>query len=45
MFRRLDKFDGPRGAEVIFGKLIGLHIWGAYIRGIGRDVLTEFYSI
>ena len=42
MFRRLDKFDGPifggRGAAyvrggLIFGMLIGLHIWGAYIRG------------
>ena len=55
MFRRLDKFDGPifggwlEGAGVriygglIFGMLIGLHVWGhIYIRG---GVLTGFYGI
>ena len=47
MFRRLDKFDGPifggdggggayiRGVGLLFGVLIGLHTWGAYIRGGG----------
>ena len=49
MFRRLDKFDEPifggegsGGAYIqgglIFGILIGLHIWGAYILG-GRGVI------
>ena len=43
MFCRLDKFDGPifegavRGCVyvrgLIFEMLIGLHIWGEYIRG------------
>ena len=39
MFSRLDKFDGPifgrcmyDGGRLILGMLIGLHIWGAYIR-------------
>ena len=44
MFRRLDKFDEPifggeGGAYIqgglIFGMLIGLHIWGVYILGGG----------
>ena len=30
------------GGGGIFGMLIGLHIWGAYIRG---SVLTGFYGI
>ena len=42
MFSRLDKFDGPiieeayiqgAGGGLIFGKLIGLHIWVTYIPG------------
>ena len=39
MFSRLDKFNGPMfgGRRIygglIFGILIGLHIWGEYIRG------------
>ena len=41
MFSRLDKFDGPiieeayiqGGGGLIFGKLIGLHIWVTYIPG------------
>ena len=36
---------GGGGGGGIFVKLIGLHIWGTYIRGIGWDLLTEFYSI
>ena len=56
MFRRLDKFDGhifgeegdvyTGGGGVIFGMLIGLHIWGAYIRGGGLytgDVFCLIY--
>ena len=44
MFRRLDKFNGPifgggeqrinGGGGLIFGMLIGLHIWGERINGI-----------
>ena len=41
MFHRLDKSDGPifggmggvYTEELIFGMLIGLHIWGAYAPG------------
>ena len=41
MFHRLDKSDGPifggmggvYTEELIFGMLIGLHIWGAYTPG------------
>ena len=52
---RLDKFDGPifggggggLGRGLIFWMLIGLHIWGAYIREayIWGGVLTEFYAM
>ena len=46
MFSRLDKFDGiyiqgNRGG-LIFGILIGLHIWGGVYSG---GVLTGFYGI
>ena len=57
MFRRLDKFDRPiigrggtyirRGWGIKFGMLIGLHIWGAYIREGGLNaggILTGFYA-
>ena len=56
MFSRIDKFDGSIferlyiGRGVIFGMLIGLHIWGTYIRGGGRGahiqegLLTGFYG-
>ena len=41
MFHRLDKFDGPifggmggvYTEGLIFGMLIGLHVWGAYTKG------------
>ena len=66
MFRRLDKFDGPIVGFVggggwriygglIFGMLIRLHIWGAYIRrgayirgridGILRYVIFPFQEL
>ena len=52
MFRRLDKVDGPIFGghiygDLIFGMLIGLHIWGAYIRvGLHTGgILTGFCGI
>ena len=45
MFRRLDKFDegGHIYEELIFGMLIGLHIWRAYIRrGSGINGILRY---
>ena len=39
MFRRVDKFEGRGGASIqvglIFGMLIGLHVWGRAFGGGG----------
>ena len=59
MFPRLEKFDGPifwgglytGGGRLIFGMLIRLHIWEAYIRVEGGgltygervNVILQYY--
>ena len=53
MLCRLEKFDRPvfglwgRGkGELIFGMLIGMHIWRAYIRERGSlcTIITKIYE-